>query len=107
VGRFLRRWSLDEPAAAVQRAARRDVTRGPAARSPGATTNKLEDWHRKRNLVLPGMTGPVAGPRAAQSSTSTSSCASTLLYLERWSVFLDLTIMLKTIPAVIRARGAW
>ena len=29
------------------------------------------------------------------------------LYLERWSVFLDLTIMLKTIPAVIRARGAW
>ena len=29
------------------------------------------------------------------------------LYLERWSVFLDLTILLKTIPAVIRARGAW
>ena len=27
------------------------------------------------------------------------------LYLERWSVFLDLTIMLKTIPAVVRARG--
>jgi lipopolysaccharide/colanic/teichoic acid biosynthesis glycosyltransferase len=29
------------------------------------------------------------------------------LYLERWSVFLDLSIMLKTIPAVLRAKGAW
>ena len=29
------------------------------------------------------------------------------LYLERWSVFLDLSIMLKTVPAVVRARGAW
>jgi len=29
------------------------------------------------------------------------------LYLERWSVFLDLTILLKTIPAVIRSKGAW
>jgi lipopolysaccharide/colanic/teichoic acid biosynthesis glycosyltransferase len=29
------------------------------------------------------------------------------LYLERWSVFLDLTIILKTIPAVVRRRGAW
>jgi lipopolysaccharide/colanic/teichoic acid biosynthesis glycosyltransferase len=29
------------------------------------------------------------------------------LYLERWSVFLDLSIMLKTIPAVLRRRGAW
>ena len=29
------------------------------------------------------------------------------LYLERWSVFFDLTILLKTIPAVVRAKGAW
>jgi lipopolysaccharide/colanic/teichoic acid biosynthesis glycosyltransferase len=29
------------------------------------------------------------------------------LYLERWSVFLDLTILLKTIPAVVKTRGAW
>ena len=29
------------------------------------------------------------------------------LYLERWSVGLDLAIILKTVPAVVRARGAW
>jgi lipopolysaccharide/colanic/teichoic acid biosynthesis glycosyltransferase len=29
------------------------------------------------------------------------------LYLERWSISLDLTILLKTIPAVITRRGAF
>ena len=29
------------------------------------------------------------------------------IYLERWSVFLDLSIMLKTIPAVLSRRGAF
>ena len=27
------------------------------------------------------------------------------LYLERWSVFLDLTILVKTVPAVFTRRG--
>jgi lipopolysaccharide/colanic/teichoic acid biosynthesis glycosyltransferase len=29
------------------------------------------------------------------------------LYLERWSVFLDLSILLKTLPAVFRRKGAF
>jgi len=29
------------------------------------------------------------------------------LYLERWSVFLDLVILLKTVPAVLSRRGAY
>jgi lipopolysaccharide/colanic/teichoic acid biosynthesis glycosyltransferase len=29
------------------------------------------------------------------------------LYIERWSVLLDLTILLKTVPAVVRRRGAY
>ena len=29
------------------------------------------------------------------------------LYLEQWSVFLDLSILLKTIPAVLSRRGAF
>ena len=29
------------------------------------------------------------------------------LYLERWSVFLDLTIILKTLPAVLKGKGAF
>jgi len=29
------------------------------------------------------------------------------LYLERWSVFVDLAILAKTIPAVVHGRGAF
>ncbi len=29
------------------------------------------------------------------------------LYLERWSIFVDLSILLKTIPAVLTRRGAF
>jgi lipopolysaccharide/colanic/teichoic acid biosynthesis glycosyltransferase len=29
------------------------------------------------------------------------------VYLERWSVFLDLTILVKTLPAVVSRRGAF
>ena len=29
------------------------------------------------------------------------------LYLERWSLFLDLAILVKTIPAVLSRRGAY
>jgi lipopolysaccharide/colanic/teichoic acid biosynthesis glycosyltransferase len=29
------------------------------------------------------------------------------LYLERWSIFLDMVILLKTVPAVLTRRGAF
>jgi lipopolysaccharide/colanic/teichoic acid biosynthesis glycosyltransferase len=29
------------------------------------------------------------------------------LYLEQWSIFMDLTILMKTIPAVLSRRGAY
>jgi lipopolysaccharide/colanic/teichoic acid biosynthesis glycosyltransferase len=67
---------------------------------------RLDDWHRKRYLVLPGMTGlwQVSG----RSELGFDELVRLdFLYLERWSVFLDLSILLKTVPAVIRSRGAW
>ena len=66
----------------------------------------LEEWHRKRNLVLPGITGlwQVSGRSELDFDELVRL---DFLYLERWSVFLDLTILLKTVPAVMRARGAW
>ena len=75
-------------------------------RCPQRDYDRLDDWHRKRYLVLPGMTGlwQVSGRSELDFDELVRL---DFLYLERWSVFLDLTILLKTIPAVVRARGAW
>jgi lipopolysaccharide/colanic/teichoic acid biosynthesis glycosyltransferase len=73
---------------------------------PQRDYDRLEDWHMKRYLVLPGMTGlwQVSG-RAELSFDDLVRLD--FLYLERWSVFLDLTILAKTLPAVIWGRGAF
>jgi len=105
VGAFLRRWSLDELPQLL------NVVRGEMSLVgprplPQRDYARLEDWHRKRYLVLPGMTGlwQVSGRSELDFDELVRL---DFLYLERWSVFLDFSILLKTIPAVVRSRGAW
>jgi exopolysaccharide biosynthesis polyprenyl glycosylphosphotransferase len=105
VGRFLRRYSLDELPQLV------NVVRGEMSLVgprplPMRDFEHLEEWHKKRYLVLPGITGlwQVSG-RAELDFDDLVRLD--FLYLERWSVFLDLSILLKTIPAVVSARGAF
>ncbi len=105
VGSFLRRWSLDELPQLL------NVLRGEMSLVgprplPERDYAQLEDWHRKRYHVLPGMTGlwQISGRSELDFDELVRL---DFLYLERWSVFLDLSILLKTVPAVVRARGAW
>jgi exopolysaccharide biosynthesis polyprenyl glycosylphosphotransferase len=105
VGRFLRRWSLDE-LPQLFNVIRGEMSLVGPRPLPQRDYERLEDWHRKRYLVLPGMTGlwQVSGRSELDFDELVRL---DFLYLERWSVFLDLAILLRTIPAVIRARGAW
>jgi exopolysaccharide biosynthesis polyprenyl glycosylphosphotransferase len=105
VGRFLRRWSIDELPQLFNVLRGQMSLVGPRP-LPQRDYERLEDWHRKRYLVLPGMTGlwQVSGRSELDFDELVRL---DFLYLERWSVFLDLTILLKTIPAVFRTRGAW
>ncbi|MEA2408865.1 MAG: hypothetical protein QOE69_2984 [Thermoleophilaceae bacterium] len=104
-GRFLRRWSLDE-LPQLFNVLRGEMSLVGPRPLPQRDYERLDDWHRKRYLVLPGMTGlwQVSGRSELDFDELVRL---DFLYLERWSVFLDLTILLKTIPAVVRARGAW
>jgi exopolysaccharide biosynthesis polyprenyl glycosylphosphotransferase len=105
VGRLLRRFSLDELPQLV------NVLRGEMSLVgprplPERDYEMLEEWHRKRYLVLPGITGlwQVSG-RAELDFDDLVHLD--FLYLERWSLALDLTILLKTVPAVLSQRGAY
>jgi exopolysaccharide biosynthesis polyprenyl glycosylphosphotransferase len=105
VGRFLRRFSLDELPQLV------NVLRGEMSLVgprplPLRDFERLEDWHKKRYLVLPGITGlwQVSGRSELDFDDLVRL---DFLYLERWSIFLDLSILLKTVPAVLSRRGAF
>jgi exopolysaccharide biosynthesis polyprenyl glycosylphosphotransferase len=105
VGRFLRRFSLDELPQLV------NVVRGEMSLVgprplPLRDFEQLEEWHKKRYLVLPGITGlwQVSGRSELDFDDLVRL---DFLYLERWSILLDLSILLKTIPAVLSRRGAF
>ncbi len=105
VGAFLRRFSLDELPQLI------NVLRGEMSLVgprplPQRDYDMLEDWHRKRYLVLPGITGlwQVSGRSELDFDDLVHL---DFIYLEHWSLALDLTIILKTIPAVFTRRGAY
>ena len=104
-GRFLRRFSLDELPQLVN-VLRGDMSLVGPRPLPQRDFEMLEDWHRKRYLVLPGITGlwQVSGRSELDFDDLVHL---DFLYLERWSLALDLTILLKTIPAVFLRRGAY
>jgi exopolysaccharide biosynthesis polyprenyl glycosylphosphotransferase len=105
VGRVLRRFSLDELPQLI------NVLRGEMSLVgprplPLRDNIRLDDWHRRRYLVLPGITGlwQVSGRSDLDFDDMVRL---DFLYLEQWSVLLDLVILLKTAPAVLRRRGAY
>jgi exopolysaccharide biosynthesis polyprenyl glycosylphosphotransferase len=105
VGALLRRWSLDE-LPQLFNVVRGEMSLVGPRPLPQRDYDLLDDWHRKRYLVLPGMTGlwQVSGRSELDFDELVRL---DFLYLERWSVFLDFTVLLKTIPAVLRRHGAW
>jgi exopolysaccharide biosynthesis polyprenyl glycosylphosphotransferase len=105
VGSFLRRFSFDELPQLI------NVMRGEMSLVgprplPMRDFELLDEWHKKRYLVLPGVTGlwQVSGRSELDFDDLVRL---DFLYLERWSVLLDLSILLKTIPAVLSRRGAY
>jgi exopolysaccharide biosynthesis polyprenyl glycosylphosphotransferase len=105
VGRILRRWSIDELPQLLN-VVRGDMSLVGPRPLPERDFEQLEEWHKKRYLVLPGLTGlwQVSGRSELDFDDLVRL---DFLYLERWSVGLDLAIILKTIPAVLSKRGAF
>ena len=105
VGRLLRKYSIDE-LPQLWNVLRGQMSLVGPRPLPQRDYDQLEDWHRKRYLVLPGITGlwQVSG----RSDLDFDDLVRLdFLYLEHWSVSLDLSILVKTIPAVLRGRGAF
>jgi exopolysaccharide biosynthesis polyprenyl glycosylphosphotransferase len=105
VGRALRRFSLDELPQLVN-VVRGDMSLVGPRPLPMRDFELLEEWHKKRYQVLPGITGlwQVSGRSELDFDDLVRL---DFVYLERWSVMLDLMILVKTLPAVLTRRGAF
>ena len=105
VGRVLRRLSLDEIPQVLNVLRGQMSLVGPRP-LPLRDYHLLDDWHHARYAVLPGMTGlwQISG-RSGLGFDDLVRLDFT--YIENWSIWLDITIIAKTIPAVVLRRGAY
>lgn len=105
VGKFLRKTSIDE-LPQLFNVLRGDMSLvGPRPMSTRDVSRFSEAWLMRRFSVKPGITGlwQVSG----RSNTSFDRWIELdLKYIDDWSLALDLSILLKTVPAVVRGTGA-
>jgi lipopolysaccharide/colanic/teichoic acid biosynthesis glycosyltransferase len=105
VGKFLRRLSIDE-LPQLWNVIRGEMSLVGPRPLPLRDYELLDDLHKKRYLVLPGITGlwQVSG----RSDLSFDDLVRLdFYYIESWSIWLDLTILARTIPVIFSRRGAY
>ena len=104
-GRWLRRWSLDEIPQFWNVLKGQMSLVGPRPEEDWVVA-QYNDEQRQRLAVKPGMTGPmqVSGRGALDMD---ERLALELDYIQNYSLGRDLKILLKTIPAVFKAEGAF
>ena len=105
VGRFLRRWSLDELPQFWHVFRGEMSVVGPRPPLPEEVAG-YDEWHRKRLLVTPGLTG-LWQVNGRSDLTFDEMVRLDLYYAEHWSPWLDVKVVLRTIPAVLTGRGAY
>lgn len=103
VGKWLRRYSLDELPQLVN-VLRGDMSLvGPRPSLPSEVVKyKLEQLHRLD--VMPGMTG-LWQVRARQDRSFAKYIALDIAYVENWTFWLDLKILMRTVNVVLRGTG--
>ena len=105
VGRFLRRWSIDELPQLVNVLKGEMSLVGPRP-LPVRDFLLMEETHKRRLGAVPGMTGywQISG----RSNLSFDEMVRLdLHYIENWSLSFDLKIILRTLGVVVRREGAY
>ena len=105
LGRFLRRWSLDEMPQ-FWNVLRGEMSLVGPRPEELAVVSDYSDWHRARLAVKPGLTGPMQVNGRGDLPLD-ERVRLEIDYIEHYSVWKDLKILVKTIPAVIRGDGAY
>lgn len=106
VGKFLRRWSIDELPQLFNVLRGEMSLVGPRPLIAEETAAFSESWHRRRLDLRPGMTGPwqIYG---RSDIPFPDMLRFDYQYVAGWSLGRDLHILLATVPALYAGRGAY
>ncbi len=105
IGRFIRRWSIDELPQLINVLKGEMSLVGPRP-LPIRDFEKMTEQHKMRLGAIPGISGfwQISG----RSDLSFEDMVRLdLYYIENWSLWLDIKIILKTVHAVVRHEGAY
>lgn len=105
-GRFLRKFSIDELPQLINVLKGEMSLVGPRPLPVYETEAFTSDAHRRRLSVLPGVTGywQIAGRSNIREFERLVELD--MNYIDHWSLWMDIKLLLKTVPAVLFARGA-
>jgi lipopolysaccharide/colanic/teichoic acid biosynthesis glycosyltransferase len=104
VGKWLRKASIDEIPQLVN-VLKGDMSLVGPRPHPVEEVKEYTTWQKRRLSMRPGITGlwQVGG---RSNTTFAESMKHDLDYIDNWSLWLDLKILSKTLPAVLLSRGA-
>lgn len=106
VGKFLRRYSLDELPQVFNVLLGEMSLVGPRP-FPTRDVQRFNEHHFIRHEVLPGITGLWQVSGRSNITDFEQVIQLDLTYIENWSIWLDLKILLQTVRVVLRKTGAY
>lgn len=104
VGRFIRRWSIDELPELFMVFIGRMSLVGPRPHLPEEVA-KYENYHKKTLTIKPGITG-LAQVSGRSDLLFEEEAKLDIYYIENWTMLLDISILLRTPWAVFKHRQA-
>lgn len=105
LGRVLRRTSMDELPQLLNVLKGEMSLVGPRPLPLRDVSRFEEGWLMRRFCVAPGLTG-LWQVNGRSHSSFDQWVAHDLMYIDTWSLTLDMKILLKTVPAVLKGSGA-
>lgn len=107
VGRFLRKWSLDELPQLWNVVLGHMSLVGPRPELVEIVESQYQPWQHRRHVVKPGVTGLWQTSSRGEDGMMHHNTHIDLTYIERISFMGDLRILLLTLPAVLGLRRGY
>ena len=103
LGRTIRKWTLDE-LPQLFNVLKGDMSLVGPRPAPPREVAEYDIWHRRRLSVRPGMTG-LWQVEARFDDHFDDRAELDLRYIDQWSLWSDIGILVRTVPAVLSPRG--